>query len=162
MTAPEEEAAEEEPPPAEEDAEAEDQQTDDEPEPEGEFFMPASGFTNQGTYQPDNLIAGEFPRVARKVTIGTGANLVAGAVLGKITATGKFILSASAAGDGSQSPDAILAEDAAAAAADKEAIVYFSGEFNELALTFGVGHTATSVRDTLRDKSILLTKNQGA
>ena len=124
--------------------------------------MPASGFSSQGTYSPDNLIAGEFPRVARKVTIGTGANLVAGAVLGKITATGKFILSASAAGDGSQAPDAILAEDAAAAAADKEAIVYFSGEFNELALTYGVGHTAASVRDTLRDKSILLTKNQGA
>lgn len=124
--------------------------------------MTASGFTSQGSYSPDNLIAGEFPRVARKVTVASGANLVAGAVLGKITASGKFILSASAAADGSQTPDAILAEDAAAASADVEAIVYFSGEFNELALTYGAGHTANSVRDTLRDKSILLTKNQGA
>jgi hypothetical protein len=124
--------------------------------------MPASGFTNQGTYQPDNLIAGEFPRVARKVTIGTGANLVAGAVLGKITASGKYILSASAAADGSQTPDAILGEDAAAASADVQAVVYFSGEFNELALTFGVGHTASSTRAGLKDKSIYLTTNQGA
>lgn len=124
--------------------------------------MPASGFTNQGTYQPDNLIAGEFPRVARKVTIGTGANLVAGAVVGRITATGKYILSASAAADGSQTPDAILAEDAAAASADVQAIVYFSGEFNELALIFGAGHTANSTRAGLKDKSIYLTPNQGA
>lgn len=124
--------------------------------------MTASGFTSQGSYSPDNLIAGEFPRVARKVTVATGANLVAGAVLGKITASGKYILSASAAVDGSQAPDTILAEDAAAASADVEAIAYFSGEFNELALTYGAGHTASSVRDTLRDKSILLTKNQGA
>lgn len=124
--------------------------------------MTASGFTSQGSYSPDNLIAGEFPRIARKVTVATGANLVAGAVLGKITASGKYILSASAAVDGSQTPDTILAEDAAAASADVEAIAYFSGEFNELALTYGAGHTASSVRDTLRDKSILLTKNQGA
>lgn len=124
--------------------------------------MTASGFTSQGSYSPDNLIAGEFPRVARKITVATGANLVAGAVLGKITASGKYILSASAAVDGSQTPDTILAEDAAAASADVEAIAYFSGEFNELALTYGAGHTASSVRDTLRDKSILLTKNQGA
>lgn len=124
--------------------------------------MPASGFTNQGTYQPDNLIAGQFPRVSRVVTILTGANLVAGSVLGKITANSKFKLAASASGDGSQVPDAILAEDCDATAADKQAVVYYAGEFNELALTFGAGITADSARDTLRDKSILLTKNQGA
>jgi hypothetical protein len=135
----------------------------DQPEPpEGESFMPASGFTNQGTYQPDNLIAGQFPRVSRVVTILTGANLVAGSVLGKITANSKFKLAASASGDGSQVPDAILAEDCDATAADKQAVVYYAGEFNELALTFGAGITADSARDTLRDKSILLTKNQGA
>jgi hypothetical protein len=124
--------------------------------------MPPLGLTSQGSYSPDNLIAGEFPRVARKVTVATGANLVAGAVLGRITANGKYLLSASASSDGSQTPDAILAEDAAAAAADVQAVVYFTGEFNELALTFGAGHTADSTRIGLRGKSIFLTKNQGA
>jgi len=136
--------------------------TDDQPPTEGEPPMPAQGFTDQGAYSPDNLIAGEFPRVARKITVASGANLAAGAVLGKITASGKYLLSASAAVDGSQTPDAILAEDAAAASADVQAAAYFSGEFNELALTFGAGHTADSTRAGLRDNSIFLTKNQGA
>ncbi len=124
--------------------------------------MPASGFTSQGQLYPENLIAGEYPRITRKVIVGTGANLVAGAVLGKITATGKYILSASAAVDGSQVPEAILAEDAAALSADVQAVAIFTGEINELEVTLGVGHTLASIRDGLRNKSIFLTKNQGA
>ena len=124
--------------------------------------MPASGFTSQGQLYPENLIAGEYPRITRKVIVGTGANLVAGSVLGKITATGKYILSASAAVDGSQLPDAILAEDAAALSADVQAVAILTGEINELVLTLGVGHTLASIRDGLRNKSIFLTKNQGA
>ncbi len=124
--------------------------------------MPASGFTSQGQLYPENLIAGEYPRITRKVIVGTGANLVAGSVLGKITATGKYILSASAAVDGSQVPDAILAEDAAALSADVQAVAILTGEINELVVTLGVGHTLASIRDGLRNKSIFLTKNQGA
>jgi hypothetical protein len=124
--------------------------------------MPASGFTSQGQLYPENLIAGEYPRITRKVIVGTGANLVAGAVLGKITATGKYILSASAAVDGSQLPDAILTEDAAALSVDVQAVAILTGEINELVLTLGAGHTLASIRDGLRNKSIFLTKNQGA
>ena len=124
--------------------------------------MTAQGFTSHGSYAPDNLIGGEFPRVARKITVASGANLAAGSLLGKITASGKHILSLLAAEDGSQTPDVILAEPADAATTDVQAIAYFSGEFNELALTFGAGHTADAVRDGLRAKSIFLTKNQGA
>lgn len=124
--------------------------------------MTAQGFTSHGSYAPDNLIGGEFPRVARKVTILSGSNLAQGSLLGKITASGKYILSLSAAEDGSQAPDAILAEPANATSGDVQAIAYFSGEFNELAVTFGTGHTANSVREALRDKSIFLTTNQGA
>ena len=122
--------------------------------------MTAQGFTDQGTYTPDNLIAGEYPRVERVVTIANSAALTKGAVLGKITASGKYQLSASAAGDGSETPDAILAEDADASAADVEAVVYFSGEFNESALSLGTGHTVDGVRAGLRDKNIYLRQNQ--
>lgn len=124
--------------------------------------MTAQGFTDQGTCTPDNLIAGEYPRVERVVTIANSAALTKGAVLGKITASGKYQLSASAAGDGSETPDAILAEDADASAADVEAVVYFSGEFNESALSLGTGHTVDGVRAGLRDKNIYLRKNQAA
>ncbi|QQR68853.1 MAG: head decoration protein [Alphaproteobacteria bacterium] len=120
----------------------------------------AEGFTNQGDYTPDNLLAGEYPRIERLVTIAAGADLAKGAVLGRITASGKFKLSASASSDGSQTPDAILAEKASAAGADVQAVVYFSGEFNENALTLGAGHTLDAVRLTLKAKSIYLRANQ--
>lgn len=111
---------------------------------------------------PDNLIAGEYPRVERLVTIAAGADLAKGAVLGRITASGKYKLSASAAVDGSQTPDAVLAEAATAASGDVQAVVYFSGEFNENALVLGAGHTVDAVRLVLRAKSIFLRKNQKA
>ncbi len=120
----------------------------------------AAGFTDQGEYTPDNLLAGEFPRVERVVTIASGADLAKGAVLGRITASGKFKLSASASADGSQTPDAILAEKANAAAEDVQAVIYFSGEFNENVIGLGTGHTLDSVRIALRAKSIFLRRNQ--
>jgi len=107
-------------------------------------------------YQPDQLLAGETPPVSRKVTILDGQDLTRGAVLGKITASGKYILSLSAAGDGSEVPDAILAEDATADGADAEAMAYFRADVNENSLTIGTGHTAASIREGLRAKGIFL------
>ena len=120
------------------------------------------GFKDQGTYVPDNLIAGEYPRVARLVTIAEGADLRKGSVLGRVTADGKFKLSASDSKDGSEKPDAILAENAPASDQDVQAVVYFSGEFNEYALTLGEGHTLDTLRPLLRAKNIFLRKNQKA
>ena len=120
----------------------------------------AEGFKDQGEYTPDNLLAGEYPRIERVVTIAAGADLTKGAVLGRITANGKFKLSASASTDGSQTPDAILAERANAADNDVQAVVYFSGEFNENALVLGAGHTLDSVRIALRAKNVYLRRNQ--
>jgi hypothetical protein len=115
-----------------------------------------AGFTDEGTYTPDSLHAGDFPIRTAKVTVITGQNLVRGALLGKITASGKVNLSLSAAGDGSQTPYAILAEDIDATAEDKEAVAYISGDFNADAITYGAGHTADSVKDGLRDVNIYL------
>lgn len=92
-----------------------------------------------------NLFAGEFPRAMLTVTIESGQDLSAGAVLGKITASGKFVLSLAAASDGSETPIAILAEDCDASAADVEATAYFSGDFAQAALTLGTGHTVASI-----------------
>ena len=120
----------------------------------------ASGLTDQGEYKPCNLIAGEYPRIERIITIASGSALTKGSILGRVTASGKFSLSASDASDGSETPDAILAEDVGASAEDKQAVVYFSGEFNETALTLGNGHTLESIRAGLRSKSIFLRSNQ--
>ena len=122
----------------------------------------AAGFKDQGTYTPDNLLAGEYPRVARLVTIAAGADLAKGSVLGRITESGKFKLSAAADKDGTENPDAILAENVSAEAKEVQAVVYFSGEFNEHALTLGEGHTLDTLRPLLRVKNIFLRKNQKA
>jgi len=109
------------------------------------------------TFNYDNLIAGDFPVVTISVTIVAGANLTRGSVLGKITASGKYALSASAAGDGSETPEAILLEDAAAASADvTNTPVALTGEYNNNKVILGTGHTVASIFAGLRNKGIFL------
>lgn len=73
--------------------------------------------------------------------------------------SGKYVLSLAAATDGSQTPVAILAEDANATSADVTTVAYLTGEFNSAAMTFGSGHTAASVKDALADRGIFLKTN---
>lgn len=214
-----------------------------------------AGFTQEGSYTPDALHAGDFPIRTRKGTLITGQNLLRGALLGAISigaltaagaagvpapagatitaspaaaagteigihrfvatiggagtaskwehfspdgqfvgvatgnteyvgggltltitdtgtdpaageafnvtvtaaaGSGKLKLSLAAATDGSQTPISILAEDTDATAADVECVEYLTGDFNQDALTYGTGHTAASVADGLRDRSIFL------
>ena len=77
-------------------------------------------------------------------------------MLGKITASGKYNLSLSAAADGSQTPDLILAEDCNASTGDKVALAYARGDFNPAALTLGTAHTVASITEGLRAKGITL------
>ena len=119
-------------------------------------------FTNAGTHVHDNLIGGDVvPAVTESIVLDTG-NLTRGAVLGRITATGKYVLSASAASDGSQVPVAILAEDANATSADVVTVAYLSGEFNTVALTLGAGHSVASISAGMRDLNIYLKTNLAA
>lgn len=119
--------------------------------------MTPASFSSQTSQPLPSLIAGDFPRVTRLVTIAGGSGaLDAGAVLGRITASKKLTLSAAAAGDGSEAVRAVLAEPVDATAGDVQAIAYFTGEFNPDQLTFGAGHTAASAADALRALSIFL------
>lgn len=122
----------------------------------------APSFGAAGTLTHDNLIAGDVvSAVTESIVLDTG-NLTRGALLGKVTATGKYILSLAAAADGSQTPVAILAEDADATSADQTTVAYLTGEFNTAAMTFGTGHTAASVAAGLRDLGIFLKTNLAA
>jgi hypothetical protein len=119
----------------------------------------AAGFTSEGTFTPDNLIGGDAHIVTEVVTISSGQNLTRGAVLGKVTSGGEYVLSLSAAGNGSETPDAILLRDTDATSGAVKAEVAMTGEFNIAALTIGTGHTAASIRDGLRAKGIFLRNN---
>lgn len=113
-------------------------------------------FGNVDAFTQENLIAGDFPRHTDTVTIAAGENLQAGAVLGEVTANGTFKLSATAAGDGSETPIAVLQADVDASAADTRAPVWFTGCFNEDAVQFGAGHDKASAKPGLRARSIFL------
>jgi hypothetical protein len=111
----------------------------------------------QGAAVALNGILADTSRVyAIDATIVSGQNLSTGAVLGKITASGKWTQSLSAAGDGSQTARAVLAEDCDASGGDKAAVVYLAGDFDETKLSFGTGHTAASLRESLADVGVFL------
>jgi Bacteriophage lambda head decoration protein D len=120
----------------------------------------AEGFTDQGSLTPDNFIAGEFPRISRLVIVTGGVVLPQGAVLGRITADGRYQLSDASASDGSEAPEVILAEPVDATITDVQAHVYFTGEFNAALLTLGAGHTLESVTNAFRQRSLFLRNNQ--
>ena len=112
--------------------------------------MTASGFTTEGTFTPDNLIAGEFPRVERKVTIPAGQGACVRGQALKADGT-----KAAAVAD----CDSILAMDVDATA-EAEAIAYQAGEFNSAAIIgFTVDAAAIAV---LRAKNIYIQTNVGA
>lgn len=116
-----------------------------------------AGFATEGTYTPDQLLAGNAHLLmAKTITILSGQSLARGAVIGKITTTGKYKLSASAATDGSETPDLVLAEDCDATGIDRAALAYIRGDFNANALTLGTGHTIASISEGLRVKGIAL------
>lgn len=121
----------------------------------------ADGFREEGRLEPHNLIAGEFPRVSEYVTVTGTGTLEEGAVLGEL-ADGRYQLSVLTATDGSQIPDAILAEPVDLTTGDMPARVYVTGEFNREVLTLGGGHTLSTVKRILRQRSIFLRGNQPA
>ncbi len=109
------------------------------------------------TYTPDQpLLASDFPTITEVVTIAAGEVLSAGSVLGKVTSSGEYKLSASAATDGSQTPARVLAEDVDASAGATQAVVYRVGHLIASALTFGAGHTADTTRDGLAAKGLYI------
>jgi len=93
-------------------------------------------------------------------------NLKVGAVLGKVTATGKYKLSLSAAADGSQTPAAVLIADGLGlstditltSGTDAKAVVLVRGPviLADAGLQLGTGHTVTSVKTALAGAGLLV------
>lgn len=121
--------------------------------------MPAS--FNSVSYTPENLVIGDFDDlVGEPITVVSGQKLPRGTVIGKITTSDKYTISESAATDGSEIPDFVLAEDCDASSGDKPALAYSGGMFNAQALTIGAGHTIASIKEGLRIKNIILVNIQ--
>ena len=107
-------------------------------------------------FNPDQLIAGQFPIITGNVTVTGGAIFKRGSVLGRITASGLYTLVTAAATDGSQNPSVVLVMDVDATAGDVIGGVYKTGEFNKNKLILGTGVTLDAIEDPLRIYSIFL------
>lgn len=114
------------------------------------------------TFTPDNLVAQNAHLLIHEpITLLSGQNLKRGAVLGKVTASGKYVLSLSAASDGSQTPVAVLAIDCDASGGDKATEAYFRGDFMSSGLILGASHTLASIKAGLRALNIEIISVQG-
>jgi hypothetical protein len=115
-----------------------------------------AGMTSESLAR-DNLLLDDLNEFTDQYTIVSGAGvLVRGTLLGLITASGKLKTSLTAAGDGSNSAFAILAEDVDATSADKTASVYLAGSFNQAAITLGTGWTIATAKAALRSLGIFI------
>ena len=106
-------------------------------------------------FTPTALYAGDFPRTTRSITVASGANqaglpLKRGTVLGRVTATDKYIPSVKTANDGSQVPAAVLVSEVDAGAADQGAKGYFTGEFAGEVMTFDASFTIATLEAAFR------------
>lgn len=83
------------------------------------------------TFDPTSLFAGGDDFEWREVTVKQAGQLTRGTLLGRITATDKYIASVAGAADGSQLAAnlVILAEDVDTTAGDVVAPVYMQGTF---------------------------------
>lgn len=107
-------------------------------------------------FEPNGILTSASRVFGIEATILTGNSVAAGEVLGRVTASGKFIPSLSAAADGSQTPIAIAAEAIDASSGDKVGLVYLAGDFNQRQLTYGTGHTADNTRIDLAARGIFV------
>ena len=95
------------------------------------------------------------------VTVAASTTIERGTLLGRITATGKYVTSLNASTDGSESAVAVLAADAVndtLSSADVEVVVYKKGTFNSLGVTFGTGQTVQNTKNDLHAVSIEITE----
>ncbi len=105
------------------------------------------------SYDPTALFAGDFPVRAQVLTVATGQNaagtcLPRGTLLGRVTASGKYIVSVATAADGSQLPEnlRVLAADTDTSAADVLTPLYRTGEFAYEEMTVDTSWTLAALQ----------------
>lgn len=79
--------------------------------------------------QPTLVATDTYGPVLKPETIGAGANLKAGTILGRVTADRTLMAYAAGNADGTEAPVGVLMEDAAAESAEVEAVVGFPGAY---------------------------------
>jgi hypothetical protein len=109
--------------------------------------------TEFGSVENRSFFAGtEIAALTSSVTLAAGQGVLRkGAVLGKVTADGKYKLVDKAATDGSEKASVVLAtETVDTTGGDQEVVVYTQGIFNYDALYVAAGDTVKAHEEELR------------
>jgi len=118
------------------------------------MFKPA-GFTEEGTYSPDLLIAGDHPIRTKGVTLKTTLTLSRGTLVYLKSGENQY-----EAYDGGTitagSLLGILVLDVNTAGGAASVMVYIAGDFNSNKITVASGGSLATVRDRLVSQSIYL------
>lgn len=93
----------------------------------------------------DEIEAGGIPVDTDFITVAQGQVLKRGAVLGRVTATGEYVLSAKAANDGSEKPVGILLFGVDATSGPKKCERFVAGRFFGTRLIRGAGFTVADI-----------------
>lgn len=102
------------------------------------------------TITRDNLFGSDFPQMFEEVTVISGQDLARGAVLGKITASGKVTIIDEGASDGSENFYAVLTEAVDASLGDVVGPAAIAGSFQEQALTVGGATVLADYKEAAR------------
>lgn len=114
--------------------------------------MPPLAESSVETHVEDNLVAGSTPPIATNdATLITGQNLVRGAVVGRITASGKITECDNTAVDGSDVPIGIMVHAIDATAADKNAQIYVAGAFRKSEISWHASFNLDPEKDAAFD-----------
>lgn len=119
------------------------------------MFKPA-GFTAEGTYTPDLLIAGCHPVEQKGFTIKAEKKYVRGTLI--YLKSGETQYEAYDGGTLTASPSllAVLVDDVDTTGAAASHVGYIAGDFNTNAITVATGGSLATVRDRLAQQSLYL------
>jgi len=107
------------------------------------------------TYTPSSLFVYGFPVEYGEGTILSGEGVVvAGTVLGKVTASGKLIACVDDAVDGSQIPIAVSTATVDATSADASVVIAKTGKFKSQFLIFGGSTVVADVIDLMEARNM--------
>ncbi|MDR3513776.1 MAG: head decoration protein [Caulobacteraceae bacterium] len=132
---------------------------------QGNYVLTATTATNftvtdpEGNALPAATVGTAYSQSGINFTITAGGTaFVAGDsfTLESFDATGQYITSVATAVDGSQTPTAILIDDADATAGPVTAGVYLTGEFNGHKMIYDASWTLATLRAALRPSSIFV------
>lgn len=103
------------------------------------------------TFDPNGLVVNDYPIKHKPVTYAAGEVVSRGAAIGRVTASGEYKKSVAGAGDGSEVPAAIAAEDVDATAGAVMGPAYFSGSYDaDMVAAATSPMTAAVIEDAFR------------